>query len=144
MKLYTEVRNSKGKVNFRLLFDEEKRIIQTLWLGYQQMDDIKRGAGKIINFLNENPNIYFGQINDVSGLKKLWSAKEDKFGGVFVPKIRELGITYQAEVKTHAQMLESADNHYPLINIGSIDYNIFKTYEDAMLWLMGQNHLHLV
>lgn len=144
MKLYTEIRNSKGKVSFRLLFDEDKRVIQTLWLGYQQMDDIKRGAGKIINFLNENQGAYFGHINDVTGLKRLWSAKQDKFGGIFVPKIRELGISFQAEIKTHQQLEESADNHYPLLNVGNINYNIFKTYEDALTWLMGQNHLHLV
>ncbi|UZR94517.1 hypothetical protein [Chondrinema litorale] len=144
MKLYTEVRNNKGKVNFRLLFNEDKKIIQTIWLGYQQMDDIKRGVAKIINFLNENPDHYYGHINDVSGLKKLWSAKKDKFGGVFVPNIRALGITYQAEIKSDEQLLESPDNHYPLINIGDIGYNIFKTVDDAMLWLIGQNQLHLV
>ncbi len=144
MKLFTEVRNSKGKLFFRLLFDDEKRIIQTLWMGYLQLDDIKRGTGKIINFLSENEGHYFGHINDVSGMKKLWSAKKDKFGGIFVPKIRELGISFQAEIKTHGQMQESADNHYPLINIGDADYNIFKTKDDAVLWLMGQNHLHLV
>ncbi|MEM1138004.1 MAG: hypothetical protein AAGI07_19375, partial [Bacteroidota bacterium] len=124
--------------------DKEKRIFQTLWLGYQQMDDIKRGAAKIINFLRENPSHYFGHINDISELKKMWSPKEDRFGGVFVPKIRELGISYQAEIKTDEQMVASPENHYPLINIGSIEYNIFKTKEDAVLWLMGQNHLHLV
>jgi len=144
MKLFTEVRNSKGKVFFRLLFDEEKRIIETLWLGYQQLDDIKRGTGKVINFLSQNEGKYFGHINDVTGMKKLWSPKKDKFGGIFVPKIRELGINFQAEVKTHEQMLESTDNHYPLINIGNAEYNIFKTNEDALLWLMGQNHLYLI
>ncbi|MBX2841024.1 MAG: hypothetical protein KTR26_04595 [Flammeovirgaceae bacterium] len=143
-KLYTESRNHKGKVHFRLSYDDDRRIFYATWIGYQQMDDIKRGATKIINFLKQDPGKYISFINDLTDMKKMWANANDKLGGFFVPKIAEQGVKYQAEIKTDEQLLSSANNHFPLINAGNTEVNIFKDEEDALMWLISKNELIVV
>jgi hypothetical protein len=131
-----EIKNQAGDTFLVLEYDQENKWLYLNWIGYQNLENIKRGLAEAFAMLRQ-----FGfskVLNDNRALVGPWNKANDWLQQELSPKSSAMRVKHVAHVISPGifGQLSIQDLQTRLIN--KIEIKLFEDIERAQEWLKGK------